>query len=231
MEKIKTTTWITLVVTVVYVVVLILAGDKLPVEKTVSIYGLYDFDLSFSVSTWWYLVLGPAVIFLVGYIYSMELIIGKNPPRKENIERKYHTRYMFFFINGFSLGFALALAVLSALIWLLVGIFNPTEVFGLGPISTVLNCFIAYLVCYIVLGFWEEVAFTLVWNTFLDEKDESLDEEFNPKLNLINRFRTTLAEYSKGGIFKLSPFIIGMTIGFIIKFIYVGIFKRKLATK
>ena len=228
MKRMKIAISITLVVTVAYAIMLTILGHaNLPVEKTLVVFShnWLEIQLPFVVSPWWNLFLCPLIILFIGYGYSKDAIIGKEPEHRENIERKYHVRMMLYFMNLISATMVLGTMLLSAIMWIIVG-GTGLSALGIGPLSMLATAPIIWLGCYILIGVWEEFAMTLGWNTVIDtNEDDSFDPLFNPEESLMIKFKATLTSYVKAGIIKSFPLLFGMVLAFMIRFSSLQVMK------
>jgi len=206
---------ITMLVTVAYAVYLWVLSSmtSLPVERTLTFFSpaWLQIPLSFEVSFWWNLLLSPLTIMCIVYLYSHEAIVGKEPRGlKEETGYKYYTRMRVFAVNGFSIAMALSVSLLSAIAFPSF----PSESSMIGPLSTLVSSIMLWFVCYVVSSVWEEFAHAFfTWNTFVD-----VDNSFEGK-SLTERYQITLSSFAKMGIVKTFPFIFGMTLGYMCRFV------------
>lgn len=227
----KKAIWITLIVTLAYVVYLsLLTMRGLPLEEKVYITNWLILDsrwltinLPFGVSPWWNVLLAPLTLIYLFYWLGQEYIIGKKPRRqKEENGLKYGARFNIHFVNVISLGMALALMVISAILFPL----TKTDI-EIAPLSVLCSGIFLWVVIYSFFGISLEFLSSLFfWKTINDpgddfvtyEKSDYKDNKLS-HLPLVLRYRATLCTYLKLGFIATLPFTIGITIGFIVRFI------------
>jgi hypothetical protein len=235
MEKMKKAIWITIAVTVAYVLMLTFLGKYFPTEKNLVVYNWVNIKLPFEVSPWWFLLLCPMMIFLIIYGYSRDAIVGQEPRRERNdmTNVKYHVRFMIYFTNLASMIIALGTASVAALFWapakLIDDSFSSSDSFG--PVSMAISLPIIWLVIYVVIGFIEESVFTLGWNTSFDGLEPSFGSIYEKEEGLWVRFKMTFVNYEKKGIIKSMPHILGMVSVFILRIFVLKIQKIFKALK
>jgi len=212
-KRMKMAIVVTMLVTVAYVVYLWVLGSviNLSVEKSVTFFSpaWLEIPLSFEVSPWWNLLLCPLTIMFVVYFYSQEMIIGKEPrgAKEETTGYKYYTRLHLFMVNAISISLGLGIMLLAAILSPLL------TANAIGPLSMFVSGIMAWFAGYVVFSIWEEFAICFfTWNTFAD--DYSIEET-----SLTERYKVTLATFAKMGVFKTLPFMFGMTLGYICRFV------------
>lgn len=212
----KIATVVTIVVAVVYAVYLWVLSNliNLPVEKTLTFYShnWLEVPLSFEVSCWWNLLIFPLIIMCMGYVYSSEVIVGKEPRGvKDGTGYKYNARLHVFIMKVLFMIATLAMMFMGAVMYP----FFPEG--PIGPLSLLVSSIILGLIAYIGFSSAIEFMYSLfIWNTFIYE-DYSAGEK-----GLAETYQMNLSAFSKLGLIKTLPFLFGMTLGYICRFIFYG---------
>ncbi len=205
---------LTIVGTIVYVVYLLILSHSgnLPVEKRFEIQfptWTWGVDLKTPISAWWTLLLSPAVMLLLAYKYNYHELVGREPNSKNHgLEDKHEAKVAIYCVASISLAMWLGCS-------LLVAIFSMWVRSPIGPLTAFVNFGMYAAVAYVAFGFFVETM-TLTFKDFSSwMSDRTLTEKY---MSMVVRF-------VKMGLLITFPFLLGLTTGFLIRFVFDGIVK------
>lgn len=218
MKKMKKATIVALLVTVAYVLCLVFV--EVPNEKALVLFFPFKVNvlLPFEVSPWWNLMLLPFTLILCAYGYSLDSIVGKEPRSSEVSERKFKIRLLPYFAKYVSLLIAIGTMIMAAFCAIILGLFGLSDV-ELGFLSILVSSIIFGFIAYVALGILEQFCFSFFFvKQYHSEKEESVTE----------KYLLLFSGYAKTGFLKSSPFLIGLTLAFILNFIIELLKKTKI---
>ncbi len=202
MKKVKLATVLTILVSVVYVIYLSVLSylDKLPVQKTLTIWEpSWQIPLPFEVSYWWYILLAPITLLWYTYCINQNEFTGQEPHGGSlKISCKHEAKTVVFCMNAVSMFFFVGPCVLSAFIDPIASGFN-------GPLSVGITAMMMALGMYILIGMGAEFL-----KTILD-----FETSYSWESNTTEKYMVLSAQYIKLGFIKTLPMVIGLTLGFI----------------
>ena len=213
MKKIKIATIVIIAIAMVYVVVLALVNN-VPVQTKVVIFLSDDSDsmtkLPFNVSFWWNLVIFPVYLLAFVYIFNQTKIAGEEPSiSKGGIKEKFHVRGINFMANALYLVLSLGVCFVG----MIGGFFSDILANTFGPLSFITMNIQLFLLCHIIAG--PVVEFLMMLYKDISYEYESYTEAYEAR---------ALA-YIKNGSIKSLPYLMAVTIAFMLRFTAEGIVK------
>jgi len=198
--------------------------DKL-VENQVmvltSINGTHPYwkiPLSFELSYWWNLIFFPLPLILFMYITQEEYIIGKEPHTDNlNLQDKFSVKLAIFSVKIV----ARIIAIACTFFQFFSNLFFEKQL--AGPLSALVLMVMVFVVIYVFLG------------TFLPLLGGVTANQFYGKRKTKEIYTSLLIQFTKIGSVKTFPFILGLTVGFLIKYpienLYIFIKSIKITRK
>lgn len=211
---------LTIVGTIVYVVYLLVLSHygKLPVEKRFEIQfptWIWGIDLKTPISYWWTLLFAPAVMLLLAYKYSYNELVGREPNSKCNsVEDKHEARVAVYCVSALVMAMWIGCSILVAIFSMWVG--SP-----IGPLTAFVTFGMYAAVAYVIFGFFVETMTLTVTDFSSWMTDRKLTEKY---MSMVVRFL-------KMGFLITFPFLLGLTTGFLIRYVFDGIVKFFRAVK
>jgi hypothetical protein len=170
-------------------------------------------DLPWSISLYWNTLLGPIFMLFLVYCYSMDKIIGKSPNENNNrLTERYKTRQEVSIVSAMSVFMGVGPAVLCAFI-------QPFDIKGFGgPLTIVTMIIIFSLAFYLMLA----IAMQPLMELFDSEISDTYGLE---EKTVTEMYVSKLIRYFKIGTIKTLPFMIGLSLAYIIRLLFNAVIK------